>query len=154
MKFNRDMQMVFQDPYSSLNPKKRVLDIIAEPLRNYENLTKTEERQRVQFLEIVGLSPDSIYKYPHQFSDPRRDRRRLTRPANEIRLQRAVNATAPRCQTTDTPSQSEGLSALEFAVPQQVCAPGDPSGQQPAEGAGRAGQELPRRFPSAAAGAT
>lgn len=65
----RDVQMIFQDPYSSLNPKKRVMDIIAEPLRNYERLTATEEKRQVgSLLEKVGLSPESIYKYPHEFS--------------------------------------------------------------------------------------
>lgn len=43
----RDVQMIFQDPYSSLNPKKRVMDIIAEPLRNYERLTAAEEKRQV-----------------------------------------------------------------------------------------------------------
>lgn len=65
----RDVQMIFQDPYSSLNPKKRVIDIIAEPFRNYERLTATEEKRQVrELLEKVGLSPESIYKYPHEFS--------------------------------------------------------------------------------------
>ncbi|NBJ71731.1 MULTISPECIES: ATP-binding cassette domain-containing protein, partial [Clostridia] len=65
----KDIQMIFQDPYSSLNGKKRVLDIIAEPLRNFEKLSKAEEKTRVQeLLERVGLSPESILKYPHQFS--------------------------------------------------------------------------------------
>ncbi|MEF2294081.1 dipeptide/oligopeptide/nickel ABC transporter ATP-binding protein, partial [Virgibacillus dokdonensis] len=71
----KDIQMIFQDPYSSLNGRKRVLDIIAEPLRNFENLTKTEEKKRVQeLLEQVGLSPESILKYPHQFSGGQRQR--------------------------------------------------------------------------------
>src|SRR5690606_28900374 len=61
----KDIQMIFQDPYSSLNPKKRVLDIVAEPLRNFESLSRKEERIRVQeLLELVGLSPESILKYP------------------------------------------------------------------------------------------
>ncbi len=46
----KDIQMIFQDPYSSLNPRKRVLDIIAEPLRNYEKLSKQEEKKKVQEL--------------------------------------------------------------------------------------------------------
>ncbi|WP_344912305.1 ATP-binding cassette domain-containing protein, partial [Amphibacillus indicireducens] len=65
--FRKDIQMIFQDPYSSLNPKKRVLDIVAEPLRNYEKMTKREELLEVAgLLEKVGLSEESIYKYPHQ----------------------------------------------------------------------------------------
>ena len=50
--------MIFQDPYSSLNPKKRVMDIIAEPLRNFEKLSPDEERRAVQdYLDKVGLNP-------------------------------------------------------------------------------------------------
>src|SRR5699024_3597810 len=65
----KDIQMIFQDPYSSLNPKKRVLDIVAEPIRNLEKLSKDAERKRViELLEQVGLSAQSIYKYPHEFS--------------------------------------------------------------------------------------
>src|SRR5690625_4845764 len=65
----RDVQMIFQDPYSSLNPKKRVLDIVAEPLRNYEKLTKKEELfEVIDLLEKVGLTEESSYKYLHQFS--------------------------------------------------------------------------------------
>src|SRR5690606_10326213 len=52
----KNIQMIFQDPYSSLNPKKRVVDIVSEPLRNFENLTRKEERKRVsELLELVGL---------------------------------------------------------------------------------------------------
>lgn len=65
----RDIQMIFQDPYSSLNPRKRVLDVIAEPLRNFERLSSEEERRKVQtLLEKVGLNADAAYKYPHEFS--------------------------------------------------------------------------------------
>ena len=71
----KDIQMIFQDPYSSLNPKKRVLDIIAEPLRNFEKLSPDEERRTVQeYLSIVGLNPESVYKYPHEFSGGQKKR--------------------------------------------------------------------------------
>lgn len=67
--YKRDIQMVFQDPFSSLNPKKRVLDIVAEPFRNFAKMSKTEERRAVEeLLETVGISADSIFKYPHEFS--------------------------------------------------------------------------------------
>ena len=66
--YRKDIQMIFQDPYSSLNPRKRVLDIIAEPIRNFEKLSPNEEKTKVMdVLEKVGLSPESIYKYPHEF---------------------------------------------------------------------------------------
>ena len=69
MKFNREVQMIFQDSMSSLNPKKRVLDILAEPIRNFENLSKEAEKEKIyELLEIVGMPKDSIYKYPHEFS--------------------------------------------------------------------------------------
>lgn len=71
----KDIQMIFQDPYSSLNPKKRVLDIIAEPLRNFEKMSPGEEKRRVQELLLqVGLSPENILKYPHEFSGGQRQR--------------------------------------------------------------------------------
>ena len=54
--FTRDVQMIFQDNMASLDPKKRVIDIIAEPLRNFEKMTVTEERKRVlELLDIVGI---------------------------------------------------------------------------------------------------
>ena len=55
----RDIQMIFQDPYSSLNVRKRVLDIVAEPLRNFERMSPDEEKKKVQALiERVGLNPE------------------------------------------------------------------------------------------------
>ncbi|WP_258433843.1 ATP-binding cassette domain-containing protein, partial [Heyndrickxia coagulans] len=73
--YRKDIQMIFQDPYSSLNPKKRVADIIAEPIRNFEKLPREQEREKVrEVMEKVGLSPDSMFKYPHEFSGGQRQR--------------------------------------------------------------------------------
>lgn len=71
----REIQMIFQDPFSSLNPKKTIQEILLEPIRNFNTLSKTEEIQEVSyFLKKVGLSPEDMKKYPYQFSGGQRQR--------------------------------------------------------------------------------
>src|SRR6266480_3062558 len=71
----RELQLVFQDPYASLNPRKRVGAIISNPLRIHKRGNRKQIKRRVaELLELVGLSPEHVNRYPHEFSGGQRQR--------------------------------------------------------------------------------
>jgi oligopeptide transport system ATP-binding protein len=80
MAYRRAVQVVFQDPYSSLSPRMRVRDIVAEPLEIHTKLSRAAIRERVaHVLELVGLQPDSAELFPHEFSGGQRQRIAIAR---------------------------------------------------------------------------
>ncbi len=105
-KRRRDMHFIFQNPYSSLNPRMNVRSLLSEPLKTHFTLSDAETREKVdEMMKLVGLTPDQLDRYPHQFSGGQKQR---------ISIARAL-ISRPRFVVADEP-----VSALDVSIQAQI----------------------------------